>query len=166
VWLRGLFGVFSWLGFIVLARWGGASLASRAGRCNRKTRLHTCRAGLWRVRLGSTITGLGFTLVGLGSASIGMYLSLASLGSALPGLGSTFVGLPLGESRQNRGAQQQSSCTAPVRKYRASAFKHIFIGRQPWSTRGGGLRRRSPIAINLTRGWASIRINHPPGFQN
>ena len=53
-------------------------MASRAGRCSRKTRLHACRAGLWRVRLGSTITGLGFTFVGLGSTSVGLCLFIKS----------------------------------------------------------------------------------------
>ena len=49
-----------------------------------------------------------------------------------------FISLPPGELLQNHEAQQQSSWTAPVRKYRASVFKHIFVERQLCIPRGGG----------------------------
>ena len=120
-------------------------MASTTGLYNYRAGLHIRRAGLHICR------SVPF---------------LMSLGSTLPGLGSIFVSLSPGDLSQNHEAQPQSSLTAPVRKYRALAFRHIFIGRQPCTPRGGAMKLRSPTAINLTRGWASRRINHPLGFQN
>jgi hypothetical protein len=90
-------------------------MASTTGLYNYRAGLHIRRAGLHIYR------SVPF---------------LMSLGSTLPGLGSILVSLSPGDLSQNHEAQPQSSLTAPVRKYRASVFQHLFVGRQPWITGG------------------------------